>query len=298
MTDVIIIGGGPAGVTAALYTARAGLKTAILYKDYGALQKATVENFYGHLEISGKELVATGLKQARKVGAKVMKQEAVSIRQDEDGIFTVETTKATHTARAVLIATGASRTTPRIKGLAALEGRGVSYCAICDGFFHKGKDVAVIGTGAYALHEVQDLLPIAKSVTVLTDGKRPTANFPENVAVKTQKISEVCGKSGIMGATLSAVMLANGEELPLSGLFVALGVAGGTELARKLGAVIEKNAISVDEKMRTSVSNLWAAGDCTAGLKQIAKAAHDGVEAGMDIVRRMKAGVPPSPKEA
>lgn len=288
MTDVIIIGGGPAGVTAALYTARAGLSTTVLYKDYGALQKATVENFYGHVEIGGKELVAIGLKQARKVGAKVVKQQVVSISQKDDGTFTVETTKAAYATRVVLIATGASRTTPRIKGIAALEGRGVSYCAICDGFFHRGKDVAVIGTGAYALHEVQDLLPIAKSVTVLTDGKRPTVKFPENVAVIAKKISEVCGKNGIMGQTLSGVTLADGTELPLSGLFVALGVAGGTELARKVGAVIENNAISVDEKMRTSVPSLWAAGDCTKGLKQIAKAVHDGAEAGMNIVKTLK----------
>jgi len=289
MTDVIIIGGGPAGVTAALYTSRSALKTTILYKDYGALQKAAkVDNFYGHMEIGGKELIDIGLKQAKRVGAAVVKKEAVGIRQNEDGTFVVETTGKTHVARAVLIATGASRTTPRIKGLVALEGRGVSYCAICDGFFHRGKDVAVIGNGAYALHEAQDLLPIARSVTVLTNGKKPTVKFPENVIVKTEKIKEVCGQSGIMGQTLQGVVFENDENLPLSGLFVALGVAGGTELARKLGAVIENNAISVDFKMRTTVANLWAAGDCTGGLKQIAKAVYEGAEAGTDIVRCLK----------
>lgn len=289
MTDVIIIGGGPAGVTAALYTSRAALSTTILYKDHGALQTATVKNFYGHLEIGGKELVNIGLKQAKSVGAKVAKQEAVSIVQNQDGTFLVETTKASHSAKAVLIATGASRTTARIKGLSNLEGRGVSYCAICDGFFHKGKDVAVIGTGAYAQHEVQDLLGIAKSVTVLTNGKRAAVKFPENVTVITQKISEIYANSGIVGDILGGVTFANGEKLPLSGLFVALGVAGGTELARKIGAAIDSNAISVNENMQTSVPNLWAAGDCTLGIKQIAKAVHDGAEAGMDIVRALKA---------
>ena len=288
MLDVIIIGGGPAGVTAALYTSRAALKTSILYKDYGSLQKAKVDNFYGHLEISGKKLVDIGLEQAQRVGTSILKEEAVGIRQCEDGTILVETTTAPHSARAVLVATGASRTAPRIKGLVALEGRGVSYCAICDGFFHKGKDVAVIGNGAYALHEAQDLLPIARTVTVLTNGKEPIVKFPENVIVKTQKIKEVCGQNGIMGKVLKGVIFDDGEQLMLSGLFVAIGVAGGTELASKLGAEISNNTISVDSKMRTTVQNLWAAGDCTGGLRQIAKAVHEGAEAGTDIVKYLK----------
>ena len=289
MTDVIIIGGGPAGVTAALYTARAGLKTTILHKDYGALTKAaSVENFYGHLKIGGKELVDIGLEQARGVGATIINEEAVGIIKNDDETITVDTASSSYTARAVLIATGASRTTPRIKGLTALEGRGVSYCAICDGFFHRGKDVAVIGNSAYALHEVEDLLPIAKSVTVLTNGKKPLVEFPENVILKIEKIKEIYGQTGIMGATLKGVVLDGGEQLTISGLFVAIGVAGGTELARKVGAVIYNNAISVDEQLRTTVVNLWAAGDCTGGLKQIAKAVYEGAEAGTDIVKCLK----------
>ena len=289
MADVLIIGGGPAGITASFYTARAGFETVILYKDFGALQKAAVvDNYYGHLEISGKELVKTGILQARNMGVDVISAEAVGITQNENETLTVETLAASYTARAIVIATGASRTTPRIKGLAALEGRGVSYCAICDGFFHKGKDVAVVGNGAYALHEAEDLLPIAKTVTVLTNGKKPMAKFPKSVIVKTEKIKEVCGQAGIMGATLKGVMFDDGEELKLSGLFVAIGVAGGTELARKIGAIVHNNAVTVDEHFRTTVPNLWAAGDCTGGLKQIAKAVYEGAEVGTDIVRYLK----------
>jgi len=288
LTDVLIIGGGPAGVTAALYTARAGFNTTILYKDFGALTKARVENFYGHIEIGGAELVKTGLAQAKKVGAKVVKAEAHGIKP-VGGMLGVSTTSCEYTASAVLIATGASRIAPKIKGLVALEGKGVSYCAICDGFFHKGKDVAVIGSGAYALHEAEDLLPIAKSVTILTDGKKPTVEFPEEVQVRTEKISEICGQAGLLGnVTLCGVELKGGEMLELSGVFVAIGVAGGTELARKLGAVVQSGAISADENGRTTISGLWAAGDCTGGLKQIAKAVHEGAEAGTDIVRFLK----------
>ena len=290
LTDVIIIGAGPAGVTGAMYTARSGLSTTIIYKDHGALkQDPMVDNFYGHLEITGKKLINIGIEQARNVGTVVTKDEVLGIVQNPDNTITVTTAKKERLARAVMIATGASRTTPPIKGLAQLEGRGVSYCAICDGFFHKGKNVAVIGSGAYALHEAQDLLPIAKTVTVLTDGKKPTVTFPKNVIVKTAKIQEVCGQSGIMGATLKSVVLSSGEEVLLSGLFVALGVAGGVELARKLGATIEGSAVVVDNDMETSVQNIWAAGDCVGGLKQIAKATCDGAIAGLSIIKRLKA---------
>ena len=289
MIDVIIIGGGPAGVTAALYTARAALKTMILYKDQGALSKAAkIDNFYGHLEIGGKALVDIGLEQAKRVGVTIINEEAVGIRTNDDETITIETANSAYTARTAIIATGASRTTPKIKGLAELEGRGVSYCAICDGFFHRGKDVAVIGSSAYALHEVEDLLPIAKSVTVLTNGAEPQVKFPEHVTVKTEKIQEVAGQAGIMGEVLSGVTLDSGEVIPLSGLFVAVGVAGGTELARKIGAVVQNNAVSVDEQLRTTVANIWAAGDCTGGLKQIAKAVYEGAEAGTDIVKYLK----------
>jgi len=283
MMDTIIIGGGPAGVTAALYTARAGLSTTILYKDHGALKKAKVENFYGHMEISGKQLVEIGLEQAHHVGANVLSEEAVGITFEQN--FTIQTTTDIHTARAVILATGASRATPRIKGLSALEGRGVSYCAICDGFFHRGRDVAVLGHSAYAMHEIMDLLPIANSVTLLTNGKKPAIDFPDNVIVRTEKVKEVCAQDGMLGKTLCGVLLDGGDVVELSGLFIAIGVAGGVELARKLGAVVQNNAIFVDEKSRTTVDRLWAAGDCTEGLKQIAKAVADGAIAGTDVVK-------------
>jgi len=285
MQDVIIVGAGPAGATAAMYTAQANLKTLILYKDFGALKKAPrVDNFYGNFNITGKELIENGISQAKHFGAKVTRAEAVGIQQNDDLTFTIKTTRTTYAARKILIATGTNRQSPKIKGLAPLEGRGVSYCAICDGFFHRGKDVAVIGNSSYALHEARDLLSIAKSVTILTNGKNPTIKFPDTFTVRQEKILEICSQKGMLGPILQGVALEGNETIAISGLFIALGVAGGTELARKLGATIQNNAIYVDDKMRTTIPNLWAAGDCAGGLKQIVKAAHEGATAGMDIV--------------
>jgi len=289
MYDCLIIGGGPAGVTAALYTARAGFKTLVLYKDHGALEKAeSVDNFYGTLAVPGKRLINRGLRQAKLAGVEVIKREVVSLSVDENLVISVDAVRAKYMARAVLVATGAGRLAPNIPGLKELEGRGISYCAVCDGFFHKGKDVAVIGIGAYALHEVQDLIGIAASVTVLTNGAEAKVKFPKGVRVVTEKITEVTSKDGLLGKSLKGVTLGNGEELELSGLFIALNVAGGTDLARKLGAPIEGNFIKTGENGRTNIPNLWAAGDCTGGIKQIAKAACDGMHAGMDIIKYLR----------
>lgn len=289
LSDVIIIGGGPAGVTASLYTARANLTTTLIYKDHGALEKAEkVDNYYGLKPTDGKTIVETGLEQARNVNVRIISAEVVGIIISDDGIITVETTTKTLKGKTAVFATGATRATPDIKGLTPLEGKGISYCAICDGFFYRGKDVAVLGSGAYALHEVNDLLPIVKSVTVLTNGHEPTVNFPENVKVIKEKITEITATKSMMGMVLSGVKLENDEALPLAGLFIAIGVAGGTELARKLGAILVDNAVQVDNTFRTSIPGIWAAGDCTGGLKQIAKAVYEGAQAGTDIVRYLR----------
>ena len=285
MTDVIIIGGGPAGVTAAIYTARAGLETTIIYKNFGALENAErVDNFYGFTKISGKSLVQKGLRQARACGAKTVKNEVVGISQTEGGII-VETAIREYKTRTVVLATGANRSTPKIHGLADLAGRGISYCAICDGFFYRGKDVAVLGNSAYALHEIRDLLPIVSSVTLLTNGEELPENLPEAVIVRAEKIKEMASASSVF----NGVIFENGEFLPLSGLFIAEGIAGGTELARRLGAIITpENSIKTDDNKRTNIPGIWAAGDCTGGLKQIAKAAHEGAAAGLSIVNSLR----------
>ena len=297
MSDVLIVGGGPAGVTAALYTARAGFSTSIICRDSGALGRAAlVDNFYGLGKIGGAELVESGLLQAREVGVNVTPGEVVGIAFD-DGQFNLHMVGDSsdgnlleNAARAVVLATGATRTTPKIKGLAELDGRGVSYCAVCDGFFYKGKDVAVLGADSYALHEVEDLLPLAKTVTLLTNGATPSVTFPASVIVRTEKITEVLGKPHVLGTALRGVLFESkdAEELPLDGLFIAIGVAGGTELARKIGAIVQNNAVVVDADMRTNVAGLWAAGDCIGGMKQIAKAVHNGAAAGMDIVKFLR----------
>ena len=278
MPNIVIIGSGPAGVSAALYTARAGVETTVLTKGPGALDRAAhIQNYYGFAEpISGAELERRGIEGARALGVQFVTTEAVGLTYTDK--LTVETLAGEFPADAVILATGASRAAPKISGLAGLEGHGVSCCATCDAFFYRGKDVAVLGSGEYALHEVQALLPLVKSVTLLTNGAPLTAQFPPEVTVCPETVDAILGEQTVTG------------RVPLSGVFVALGVAGSTALARKLGAEVEGNRIVVDEKMQTTLPGLYAAGDCTGGLLQVAKAVYEGALAGTEAAKAVRKG--------
>ena len=286
MPDLVIVGSGPAGVSAALYAARAGVRTTVLTKGPGALDRAElIQNYYGFSEpISGAELERRGIEGAKALGVNFVTAEAVGLTYTDK--LTVETLAGEFPADAVILATGASRAAPKIPGLVGLEGHGVSYCATCDAFFYRGKDVAVLGNGEYALHEVQALLPVVKSVTLLTNGSPLTAQFPPEVALHPEKIDAILGEERVTG-----VQLNGGGIVELSGVFVALGVAGSTALARKLGAEVGGNRIVVDPRtMQTTLPGLYAAGDCTGGLLQVAKAVYEGALAGTEAAKALRKG--------
>ena len=283
MSNIVIVGSGPAGVSAALYAVRAGVDTTVLTKGPGALARAEkIENYYGLAQsVSGAELERRSIENAKRLGVRFVTAEAVGLTYTDK--LTVETIGEDYPADAVILATGASRAVPRIPGLAGLEGHGVSYCATCDAFFYRGRDVAVLGSGEYALHEVQALLPVAHSVTLLTGGAPLTAQFPPEVAVRTEAVEAILGEERVTG-----VQLKNGGTLEVSGVFVALGVAGSTALARKLGAEVNGSRIVVDDHMQTSLPGLYAAGDCTGGLLQVAKAVYEGAVAGTEAAKALR----------
>ena len=283
MAKVIILGNGPAGISAALYTVRAGLDTTVLGKDGGALAKAEkIENYYGFPGgISGKALVEAGIAQAKELGVSFIEEEAVSLGFGES-LF-VKTTQAQYPGDCIILATGTTRAAPRIAGLRDLEGKGVSYCAVCDAFFYRGRSVAVLGDGEYARNEVEELLPVVGSVTLLTNGKPPAVSFPAGVHIIETPIEALEGEN-----QLESARFADGSSLPLDGIFIAVGVAGSADLAKKIGAVTEGNKIAVDENMQTNIPGLYAAGDCTGGMLQIAKAVHDGAVAGTAVVKALR----------
>ena len=167
MYDVIVLGKGPAGIQAALYIKRASLNVLVIGKDGGALAKTDkIGNYYGFTQISGPELLEQGYKHAESLGIELIEEEVTGLSFGLE--YTVTTTQNTYQSKAVTIATGPPRATVKIPNLKELEGRGVSYCAICDAFFYRNKDVAVLGSGNYAIHEAEILKPVVKSVTLLT----------------------------------------------------------------------------------------------------------------------------------
>lgn len=279
MYDAVMIGSGPAGLSAALYTSRANLKTLVIGKDRGALEKADrIENYFGMAEpISGCELVENTKTQAKNLGVEVAEDEIFHVSWN--GHFILEGKNGTYEALAVLLATGTGRKTPKVKGLKELEGRGVSYCAVCDAFFYRDRDVAVLGNESYAVHEMSQLLPVVKSVTLLTNGQELTVEVPEKVHVIREPIVSIDGAERVEGVTFG-----DGSTITVEGLFIALGSAGAMELAKKAGAFTEGQNIKVNERMETNVPGLYAAGDCIGGLLQISTAVGEGAQAAMSMI--------------
>ena len=280
MYDVIVIGSGPAGITAAIYAKRRSLSILVISKGMGALQKAEkIDNYYGFENgISGKELYVNGIKQAKNLGIDFIEDEVINIEYINQ--FTIETVNSKYEAKAVILATGVSRNVPNIKGIKEFEGKGVSYCAVCDSFFYKGKDVAVLGDGNYAIHEFETLKPVASSVTILTNGNTMVENRDSSIEVNSKKIREFRGDT-----KLEEVEFEDNTIQNLNGVFIAMGTASSSDLARKIGARIENNNIIVNKNMETTVPGLFACGDCTGGLLQISKAVYEGAKAGLAVLK-------------
>ena len=280
MYDVIILGAGPAGISASLYTKRANLETLILYNDKSGLEKASlIENYYGFKNgISGKELYETGIEQAKNIGVEVKKEEVVKIENNIE-YFNVVTNTNQYKAKNLILATGNKKNKPKIKGIEKFEGKGVSYCAICDGFFYRNRSVSVLGSGNYAVAETNELINIADNITILTNGEKAPEFRADNVTIDTKEIEEINGENKV-----EEIKFKDGSTLKTDGIFVAQGVAGSSEFAKKLGIMTNKDKIIVNENMETNIKGIYACGDCTGGLLQVSKAVYEGAKAGLQVI--------------
>lgn len=284
---IVIIGAGPAGIAAALYTARGNMDPLVIETGIGALEKAeSIENYYGlERPLSGSELYERGITQAKALGVRFVEAQVLGVGGFDT--FTVKTTVGDFDTESVILATGGKRSAPRIPGIREFEGKGVSYCAVCDAFFYRNKEVAVLGNSDFALHEAEELRNVTPSVTIYTDGKEPEFSKDCPFAVDTARIQAIEGEDRVSGLRLQ-----NDTIVPADGVFVALGTAGSTEIARQMGAELtEKGNIRVNGEMETTIPGLFAAGDCTGGLLQVSKAVYEGSMAGISAgkyVRRRR----------
>ena len=274
--DVIIIGGGIAGLSAAIYACRSGASVAVV-EEYAAGGTACtvpeVENYLGFARISGYELSEKAAAQAKSFGADFIYARAQSI---EDGkVKRVKTSAGELTAAAVVLALGSTPRKLGIEGEDGYLGRGLSYCATCDGNFFRGKKVAVYGVGSHAARAANYLLPIASEVIML--GERLHS-------VEGATAEECTRITRLLGSPLEAVEYDSPEgtrKISVDGLFVELGHMPATDIVKNLVNTDKFGYIKCDEYMCTSVSGIFAAGDArVTPLRQIVTAAADGAIAG------------------
>lgn len=279
MKKVLIIGSGPAGITAGIYLLRAKIDNVIVSNNLGSLKKANkIENYYGFINpISGEELLQNGINQYLNLGGSIISDEIVGLTFENK--LVAEGLLNNYESDIVILSTGVSRLLPPIKGLS--DEIGISYCAICDAFFYKNKNVVVLGNNKYAISEAEILSKVAKSVTIFTNGREMLCET--NLSINTNKIMEIKKNDNDY-----AIYLQDNLIFSTDGIFIAEGVAGAAALAKKIGAKINNNNIVVDENMKTNIPNLYAVGDCTGGTLQIVKASYQGMVAALNIINENK----------
>lgn len=284
--DVIIIGGGPSGLSAAIYTARRGLKTMVLARDLGGQITRTneIENYPGFDRISGSELATKFFNQAKKFEAEIKFEEAKSLAKTDDG-FVLKTLRNEYSASAIILAFGKSPRELGVPGEDRLKGRGVSYCATCDGPFYKDKSVVVVGGGNSALDAALVTAAIAKKVylvhrsefrgeAVMIDKVNTTKNIEQ---VVPNEIIEIKGADKV-----ESVVLKDGREIKTDGVLIEVGYIIDRKLIEGIVEMDPAGQIIIDPRQNTSVPGIFAAGDLTnTPYKQIVIAAGEGAKAAL-----------------
>ena len=288
MYDVIIIGKGPAGISASLYTVRANLKTLIIGKNDSVLRKAgKIENYFGFSQIvSGEYLLQEGEKQAARLGVEIVNDEVIAVDFIES--LQVVTSNNAYSCKTVLIATGQPQKKIDIGNLEKFEGNGISNCTVCDGFFYNNLKVGVLGYKDYAIHEAIELEAFTKNITIFTNGMelQLSERYEEKIkslVVNSKPIEKVDGTE-----YLQRIYFKDGSGEDLDGLFLAYESASSIDFARKLGILTEGNSIIVDRDQQTNLDGIFAAGDCIGGLKQISTAVGQGALAGKRMIEYIR----------
>ncbi len=291
-TDVLIVGAGPAGLTAGLYVARAG-KKALILEGRGPSRLAipyTLENYPGFPSVDSAELLTTIRRQAVAFGAEIVAGEAIAFALD-GGPKYVTTKEAVVAAGAVILATG--RPVPKermIPGEERLVGQGVSYCATCDGPLYRGATVAAVGHSEEALEDVRALQSMGCRVVWVPGRPGGAADGPEALALEEKgvfvrrgaKIKEIRGQDRVESILVESP--AGAEDLPVAGVFILREIPAGPLFAKAGLAIDSKQCLAVDRFQRTNIEGVFAAGDITCGGLQVVAAAGEGCVAALQAL--------------
>ncbi len=290
--DIIIIGAGPGGLTAGIYAGRQGTKNLIIDRDLaGGIGREVpeMENYPGFDKISGLELIEKMKAQAIK-NTEIHEMEEVTeiIKNDTEYRFTVRTTKDTYQSKTIILATGSSHRHLEAKGEDEFKGKGVSYCATCDGFFFAGRDIIMVGGGNSALQEALYLKNLGANVTVVhrRDEFRAQKHLQNQIKEKeiptilNATVEEIKGDMLVESVVLKNTKTGELTEIPTNGVFISVGYIPHTELAQQLGVELDETGhIIIDKEQKTNVSYVYAIGDVCIGLKQWVVACGEGAVA-------------------
>lgn len=290
--DIIIIGAGPGGLTAGIYAGRQGTRNLILDKDMaGGLGREVpaMENYPGYEMISGLELVEKMKEQAIK-NCELKEMECVEEITNEDGEyrFTVKTSKETYQSKTIILATGSSHRQLGAKGEEEFRGKGVSYCATCDGFFFAGRDIVMVGGGNSALQEALYLKNLGANVTLIhrRDEFKAQKHLQDKIkeneikTIMNATVEEIKGNMLVESVVLKDTKTGKLSELPTNGVFVSVGYMPHTDLAYQLNVKLDESGhIITDKAQKTNVDYVYAVGDVCVGLKQWVVACGEGAVA-------------------
>lgn len=301
MTSAVVIGSGPAGLTAAIYLVRAGIDTTVVSGDQpgGQLIYTTdVENFPGFPGgIMGPDLMTRMREQTEKVGSKFLDSTVTEV-DFKSKPFVIKTLEKKLTADTVIIATGASALWLGLESEERLKGKGVSACATCDGFFFKGKDVCLVGGGDVAIEDALFMAKIANKVTVINrrDELRATHilqqkafNEPKIEFVWWHRIKEILGENNVTGIQIENIKSGNVKEIPCSAVFIAIGHKPNTEIFRGKVSILPNGFVERINKSQTSMKGIFVAGDVfDYEYRQAVTAAGSGAQAAIDAIRYLE----------
>lgn len=298
MLDTIIIGSGPAGLSASIYIKRANLNVLVIEKDYEGtgqvVESGKVDNYLGIPEISGYELGEKFREHALKAGVNFLEANVINIKKQKDNILRVELENGEYVkAKTIIYAAGATHRRLNVLGEEKYLGRGVSYCAICDGAFYKNKVVAVIGGGDVALDDAVYLSEIAKKVYLIHRrkefrGAESTLNLlkeKENVEILIDsEVDSILGDDKV-----TSILLKNKREIILDGIFSAIGMTPKTEILKELIDLDEYGYVKADETGKTNLNGFFVAGDVRQKeLRQIVTAVSDGANAATSAINYIR----------
>ncbi len=299
--DIIIIGAGPGGLTAGIYAGRQGTKNLIIDRDLaGGIGREVpeMENYPGFDNISGLELIEKMKQQAIK-NTELHEMEEVTdiIKTENDYRFTVKTNKDEYKTKTVILATGSSHRHLNAKGEEEFKGKGVSYCATCDGFFFAGRDIIMVGGGNSALQEALYLKNLGANVTLVhrRDEFRAQKHLQDKVKeeniniIYDSVVEEIKGDMLVESVVLKNTKTNELKEIPINGIFISVGYIPHTELAVKLGINLDESGhIIIDKEQKTNIDYVYAIGDVCVGLKQWVVACGEGAVAAASAFNDIK----------